>query len=421
MPNDSLFSRRSLLGGAVAALPIASNVAAAGRAMQTDDEAFWQSIAAEYDAPTDIIQLENGNWGMMSRSVQAHYVDLVKKVNRQTSYYARRGMNADLEAVQSELAREMGVPAQDIAFTRNATEAMTTLIMGYNRLNSGDGVLYADLDYDAMQSCMESLCARRGVNVTKISLPEPATRETLIAAYRSAFDANPRIKLILLTHLSHRTGLVLPVREIAALARARGIDSIVDAAHSWHQIDYKLSDLGCDFIAINCHKWMGNPLGVGAMYVRPSALERIDRHPANEVGMTDTLSARIHTGTVAYAAQLSITSALAFQRRIGSARRAARLASLRNQWVSKVRNHPKIEVLTPDDAALHGAITSFRLAGMRSEAENKAVAKRLLDQFGIFTVHRSGVANGACVRVTPSLFNTPEQMDMLAKALIEIA
>jgi isopenicillin-N epimerase len=421
MPNDSLFSRRSLLGGAVAALPIASNVAAAGRAMQTDDEAFWQSIAAEYDAPTDIIQLENGNWGMMSRSVQAHYVDLVKKVNRQTSYYARRGMNADLEAVQSELAREMGVPAQDIAFTRNATEAMTTLIMGYNRLNSGDGVLYADLDYDAMQSCMESLCARRGVNVTKISLPEPATRETLIAAYRSAFDANPRFKLILLTHLSHRTGLVLPVREIAALARARGIDSIVDAAHSWYQIEYKLSELECDFVAINCHKWMGNPLGVGAMYVRSSALERIDRHPANEVGMPDTLSARIHTGTVDYAAQLSIPSALAFHRRIGSARRAARLASLRNQWVSKVRNHPKIEVLTPDDPTLHGSITSFRLAGLTSDADNKAVAKRLLDQFGIFTVQRTGVAKGACVRVTPSLFNTHQQMDKLAKALLEIA
>jgi isopenicillin-N epimerase len=160
---------------------------------------------------------------------------------------------------------------------------------------------------------------------------------------------------------------------------------------------------------------------VGAMYVRSSALDRIDRHPASESGAPDTLAARLHTGTVDYAAQLTIPAALAFQRRIGSACRAARLASLRNQWVSKVRNHPKIEVLTPDDAALHGAITSFRLAGMRSEAENKAVAKRLLDQFGIFTVHRSGVANGACVRVTPSLFNTAGQMDMLAKALIEIA
>jgi isopenicillin-N epimerase len=421
MPYDVKLSRRSLMYAAATALPVSSHIAASARAAMKDEDPYWRRIAAEYDAPTDVIQLENGNWGMMSRSVLATYSDLVEKVNHQTSYYARRGMNADLEAVQGELAHEMGVPAQDIAFTRNATEAMTTLIMGYNRLNPGDSVLYADLDYDAMQYCMESLRTRRGVNVTKIALPEPATRESLIAAYRSAFDANPRIKLILLTHLSHRTGLVLPVREIAALARSRGIDSIVDAAHSWYQIDYKISDLGCDFIAINCHKWLGNPLGVGAIYVNSSMLDRLDRHPANEASAPDTLSARLHTGTVDYAAQLTIPSALAFQRSIGSTRRTARLAALRNQWVSKVRGHSKIEILTPDDPAMHGAITSFRLAGMKSEAENKAVAKRLLDHFGIFTVHRSGVANGACVRVTPSVFNTPRQMDLLAKALIEIA
>jgi isopenicillin-N epimerase len=416
MPKDLMLSRRTLIGVA-AAMPLSSRIEAAG----ADDEGFWRSIASDYGVSSEIIQLENGNWGMMARPVLAAYSRLVEKVNRQTSYYARRGMGADLEAVQSELAREMGVAADEIAFTRNATEALTTLILGYNRLKPGDGVLYADLDYDSMQACMESLRERRGATVTKIALPEPATSASLIAAYQSAFDANPRIKLVLLTHLSHRTGLIIPVRQIAAMARARGIDSIVDAAHSWYQIDFRLSDLDCDFIGLNCHKWLGNPLGVGAMYVRAAALDRIDRHPANEPDIPDNLSARIHTGTVDYAAQLSIPVALAFQRRIGSARRAARLSALRNQWVSKVRDHPGIQVLTPDDPALHGAITSFRLIGRATEAENKLVAKRLLDQYGIFTVHRTGVANGACVRVTPALFSNLHQMDTLAKALLEIA
>ena len=420
MPKDLMLSRRTLIGAA-AALPISSRIEAAGQAADADDEAFWRGIAGEYDVTSETIQLENGNWGMMARPVLAAYSGLVESVNRQTSYYARRGMGADLEAVQSELAHEMGVPAEDVAFTRNATEALTTLILGYNRLKPGDGVLYADLDYDSMQACMESLRERRGATVTKIALPEPATSASLIAAYQHAFDANPRIKLVLLTHLSHRTGLVTPVRQIAAMARTRGIDSIVDAAHSWYQIDFRLPDLDCDFIGLNCHKWLGNPLGVGAMYVRAAALDRIDRHPANEPDIPDNVSARLHTGTVDYAAQLSIPTALAFQRRIGSVRRVARLSALRNQWVSKVRDHPGIQVLTPDDPALHGAITSFRLAGLKTEAENKSVAKRLLDQFGIFTVHRTGVAKGACVRVTPSLFNNPQQMDALARALLEIA
>ncbi len=416
MQQDAMFSRRSVIGAA-AALPVASRLAAS----VGDDEAYWRSIAAEYDVTPDVIQLENGNWGMMARPVQAAYAALVARVNRQSSFYARRGMNADLIAVRNELAREMGVGGEEIAFTRNATEALTTLILGYNRLKPGDGVLYADLDYDSMQSCMESLRERRGVTVTKIALPEPATVASLIAAYQNAFDANPRIKLVLLTHLSHRTGLVLPIRQIVALGRARGIDAIVDAAHSWQQLDFRLSDLDADFVGVNCHKWLGNPLGVGAVHVRAAALDRIDHHPANEADMPDTLEARIHTGTVDYAAQLTLPAALAFQRSIGAARRAARLVALRQLWVGKVRDHPRIQVLTPDDPALHGGITSFRIAGLTSEADNKAVAKRLLDQHGIFTVHRTGVAKGACVRVTPAVFNMPGEMDRFARALREIA
>lgn len=409
--------RRTLIGAA-AALPIAAHAAAA---TASSDEAFWRSIAAEYDVTSEVTQLENGNWGMMARPVRAAYSQLVEKVNRQTSYYARRGMNADLDAILGELASEMGVASGEIAFTHNATEAMTILIHGYNRLKPGDSALYADLDYGSMQACMESLRERRGVRVTRIDLPEPATKASLIAAYQAAFDADPRLKLVLLTHLSHRTGLVIPVREIAALARARGIDVVVDAAHSWYQLDFTLADLNCDFVGLNCHKWLGNPLGVGALYVRTAALDRIDRHPANEADVPDTLAGRVHTGTVDYAAQLTIPAALAFQRRIGSARRAARLSTLRNQWVSKVRDNPKIEILTPNDPGLHGGITSFRLTGLMTVAENQRIAKQLLDQYGIFTVHRSGVAKGACIRVTPALFNMPRDMDRLAKALLEIA
>lgn len=400
-------------------LPMMTKIAAASPV--SSDEQYWREIAREYDVTTDVIQLENGNWGMMSRPVAGAYQQLLAKVNRQSSYYARRTMDDDLAAAKADLAHEMGVLTDDIVLTRNATESLKTLILGYNRLRPGDAVLYADLDYDSMQACMESLRVRRGVVVTKIALPEPATREKLVAAYRQAFDANPQIRLVLLTHLSHRTGLVLPVRDIATMARARGIDTIVDAAHSWSQLDFRLAELDCDFIGVNCHKWLGNPLGVGAIYVRGSALERIDRDPANDPAMADTLAARVHTGTPDYAAQLTLPAALAFQRAIGAERRAARLSALRNRWVAQVRHHPGIEVLTPDDPGLHGAITSFRLRGQTSDAQNKAVAKRLLDEFGIFTVYRTGVAKGSCVRVTPALFTSPEQVDKLAKALLTIA
>lgn len=408
-------NRRTLLTG-IAALPAAAQ-AAPTVLSGNDDETYWRGIAAQYDVTREVIQLENGNWGMMARPVLEAYKEQLARVNRDTSYYTRRRFGADAMAVRDALAAELGVPADEIAFTRNATEALKALILGYNRLQPGDAVLYADLDYDSMQDCMAHLRVRRGASVIRIALPEPATRQALIDAYAAAFDAHPRLRLVLLTHLSHRTGLVLPVREIAAVARARGIDAIVDAAHSWGQLDMTLADLDCDFVGINCHKWLGAPLGVGAIHIRKTALARIDRDPAEPAKGRDSVSARVHPGTSDFAALLTVPAALAFQQAIGRARRAARLRALRDRWVDAVRPLRGIEVLTPDDPGLHGGITSFRLRGVTDVAGNVALAARLLDRHRIFTVHRDGPAKGACVRVTPALFNRLEDMDALAHAL----
>src|SRR5437763_14260538 len=267
--------RRTLLGAA--ALPFA--VAPIAAAAAADD---WERIAREYDVTREVIQLEHGNWGMMARPVLAHYKAMVERVNRDTSYYARRTMVGDIEAARATLASAMGVGIDEIAFTRNATESMKALILQDTRLKPGDAVLYADLDYDSMQTSMESLGHRRGVHVIKIALPEPATRQSLIETYRAAFDANPAIKMVLLTHLSHRTGLVLPVAEIATMARKRGIDALVDAAHSVGQLDFRLPDLKADFIGVNLHKWIGAPLGVGALYIRRDRIAAIDPDPAEK-------------------------------------------------------------------------------------------------------------------------------------------
>jgi isopenicillin-N epimerase len=402
--------RRTLLGAA--ALPFAAGPIAAAAAH--DD---WDRIAREYDVTREVIQLEHGNWGMMARPVLAAYEAMVERVNRDTSYYARRSMVGDLEASRAALASAMGVGVDEIVFTRNATEAMKVLILQYNRLKPGDAVLYADLDYDSMQTSMESLARLRGVRVIKIALPEPATRASLVEAYRTAFDANPAIKMVLLTHLSHRTGLVLPVAEIVAVARDRGIDALVDAAHSVGQLDFRLPDLNADFVGINLHKWIGNPLGVGAMYIRRDRIAAIDPDPAEKPGATD-IESRVHTGTPDYAAQLTVPTALAFEAAIGAAPRAARLRALRDRWVHAVRDLPQVQVLTPDD--LHGAITSFRLRGRSSHEDNVALAKTLLDKYRIFTVHRDGLASGSCIRVTPSLASQMSDCDALAAAIRSI-
>lgn len=413
-------SRRQMLTAAAATAAMAGRINAAlplAAPIRPDDEVFWARIAAQYDVTRDVIQLENGNWGMMARPVLDHYEASVRRVNRDTSYYSRRGLTPDLIAVRNRVAAKMGVSPQEIAFTRNATEALKALIGGYNRLRPGDAVLYADLDYDSMQACFDTLKHSRGVDIVRITLPEPATHQGLIDTYEAALKANPKIRLILLTHLSHRTGLVIPVKEIVAMARARGVDAIVDAAHSWGQIDFRPVDLEADFIGFNLHKWWGAPLGVGAIYIRKDKVDLIDPDSANSPPFAASAYARVHTGTVDYAAQLTVPAALDFQDAIGDTARAARLRHLRNLWTEPLRTAKGIEILTPADPRLHGGITSFRLAGRTSAADNAAIAKHLLDEHRIFAVHRDGPARGACVRVTPALFNRASDMNALEKAL----
>ncbi|MEP9358301.1 aminotransferase class V-fold PLP-dependent enzyme [Sphingomonas sp. KR3-1] len=268
---------------------------------------------------------------------------------------------------------------------------------------------------------MESLKARRGVEVIRIAMPLPATHQAVIDAYARALQAHPNLRMALLTQVSHRTGLVLPVAEIAAMAKLYDIDVIVDAAHGVGQIDYRLPDLEAAFIGINLHKWIGAPLGVGAVVIRDGQLADIDVDPAEPGADPQDIRSRVHTGTPDYAAQLAVPAALDFQESIGLAAKQARLRALRDRWVGPARAMPGVEILVPDEPGSYGAITSFRLKGQTSHEANVALAKRLLEAHGIFTVHRDGLASGSCVRVTPALATTMEEVDRLVAALRTIA
>lgn len=418
-------SRRTLLA-AMAAAPAAAQAAqpltATGRdpAALAPDEAHWARVAALFDAPPPgIIQLESGHFGAMPRSVRTAYEGRIDRVNRETTLYTRRDFDRDADAARARAAALLGVDVEEIAFTRGGSESMATLIGGYNRLRPGDAVLYADLDYDAMQTGMESLARRRGVRVVRIDLPEPATRQNVIDAYDRALAANPAIRMMLLTQLSHRTGLVPPVAEIVALARSRNVDVLLDVGHALGQVEFSLRDLGVQFAGLNLHKWIAAPLGVGLVYVAKDRIPDID--PSLLEGPSDRIDARIHTGTVNFAAVMSVPDAIDVHESIGLAAKAHRLRYLRDLWAEPLRANPRFEVLTPADPALYAGITSFRIRGRTSPADNVALRKTLFDRHRIFTVERTGVAKGACVRVAPSFVNDASHPAALLAALREIA
>ncbi|MCZ4340618.1 aminotransferase class V-fold PLP-dependent enzyme [Sphingomonadaceae bacterium G21617-S1] len=417
-------SRRTLLTGA-AALPALASAAAPGDEMPppaelAKDEAWWSRVAALYDAPPEgMIQLESGQFGAMTTNVRRVYERRIARINRETTLYTRGQLYADLADVRANVAAMLGVDADEIAFTRGGSESMATLIGGYNRLKPGDAVLYADLDYDSMQTGMEALAKLRGVSVVRIELPEPATRQTIIDVYERALRNHPQVRMMLLTHLSHRTGLVPPVKEIIALARQRNVDVLLDVGHALGQLEFSLRDLDVDFAGINLHKWIASPLGVGLVYVRKDRIPDID--PCLLEGPSAKIEARVHTGTVNYAALLTVPDAITVHQSIGLANKAARLRYLRDRWAEVLRADPRFEILTPNDSAMHGGITSFRIKGKTSPADNLALRKALFERHGIFTVERLGPAKGACVRVSPSFINDAAQIDRLVVALRELA
>jgi selenocysteine lyase/cysteine desulfurase len=426
VPTASVSRRRFLASaGAVSAAALAAQTPPFTRPPGTAgdvarDEAFWAQVAAQYQIGTEVTNLEGGFWGMMARPVLAEYLRHTERVNTESSYYARRRYDADLLAVRTRVATELGVKPTEIAFTRGATEALQWLIGGYNTLKPGDAVLYADVDYTAMQDAMKWLADRRGVRVVRIAIPEPATRANVLEAYAAALRANPDIRLMLLTHLNNKTGLIIPTAEIVAAARARGVDTIVDAAHSWGQTDIKLADIGADFAGLNLHKWIGAPIGVGLMYIKEGRLDAIDRMMGDESSRADSILSRVHTGTANFAAYLTVPAALDFHNAVGPAFKAARVRYLRDRWVPEARTIRGVTILTPDEPGMAAAITSFRLHGQTTTEANRKIASDLLAR-GIFTVQRSGLDRGDCIRVTPALYNSAADVDRFVVALRNLA
>ncbi|WP_209442592.1 aminotransferase class V-fold PLP-dependent enzyme [Streptomyces iakyrus] len=265
----------------------------------------------------EFVNLENGYYGIMPEPVRRAHAQNVDHLNALNSRLLRTTYKTQADHVRARIAAVAGVSKEEIALTRGGTEALQLLIAGYRRLRRGDAVMYADLDYYSMQYAMNWLRDRRGVDVVRIAIPEPASRQAVLDTYAKALRDHPRVQLLLLSHMNNRTGLVLPVHEITELARSHGVDVIVDAAHSWGQLDFTIPDLEADFAGFSLHKWMGAPLGVGFLYIRGDRLTDINPAFADETYPADDIRSRVHAGTCDVAPVLSVPTALDFHRHLG--------------------------------------------------------------------------------------------------------
>jgi selenocysteine lyase/cysteine desulfurase len=388
-----------------------------GAAELARDESYWRQVARYYDRATGLTNLEHGYWGKMAAPVKDAYLAATTMVNTQNSIYGRKHYGADARESVRRIARALGAEEDEIVLTRNATEAIHNLIRQYRGLERGDAVLYADVDYPQFKTTMRWLRRARSVTPVRIDLPARVSQVQILEAYLRAFDAYPRLKLMLITHASNQHGLVLPVAQIAREARKRGIDVICDSAQSWGLVDYRISDLGVDWAGFNLHKWIGSPVGVGALYMRRGSLEKIAPYPGEEDPDNTRAAARIHMGTANFAAMISVPAALDFHEAIGGPHKEARLRYLRSLWTAEADAMSHIEVLGGADEASWSGMASFRLAGQSSLDDARNLQRRLEEDFSIFTVVRKGLAGGACVRITPQVFTTPDEIGQLVDAM----
>ena len=380
-----------------------------------EDEAFWLTIRGKYRLKPEYINLESGYYSMQAQPVLDAFIARVREVNYQASYYLRTKQVPDKTAARDQLAAMAGCAPGELCITRNTTESLDTVISGYD-WKAGDEAVMCEQDYGHILAQFRLQARRYGMINKIVSLPvDPKSDEEIVQLYANAIT--PRTRLMMVPHMVNITGQILPVRKIVDMAHEKGVDVMVDGAHAFAQIEYKIPELGCDYYGASLHKWLGCPLGTGLLYVRRDKIKSLWPIYGDWRMNDDTDIMKLnHTGTHPVHTDLAITNAIAFHNAIGTKRKEARLRYLQNYWTNKVRGMPNVVLYTPTDPARSCAIANVGIKGM----DPVELAKSLLEKDKIFTV---GVTNGGVsgVRVTPHVFIQPKELDKFVAAITRYA
>ncbi len=377
------------------------------------NEDFWSQIRAGYRLKPDYINLENGYYCFMPQDILEHFISHVREVNYQGSWYMRTTQFENKRKMAEKLAELAGCSPGELIITRNTTESLDTVISGYP-WNPGDEAVMAEQDYGAMLNMFDQVSRRHGVMLKKVSVPlHPKSDEEIVELYEQAIT--PRTKLLMVCHIINITGQILPVRKICDMAHRRGVEVMVDGAHAFAHIPFRISDLNCDYYGTSLHKWLSVPLGAGFLYVRKPQIRKLWPMFAEWGKEPDDIYKLNHTGTHPVHTDIAIANAIAYFERIGAERKEARLRYLQRYWTDKVRGLSHIQLNTPKESHRSCAIANVGIRGIKPAD----LAKTLLEKYGIWTVAIDGAGVRGC-RITPNVYTTLEDLDALVNALIEM-
>lgn len=377
-------------------------------------EEAWDTIGALYDNDSSFINLENGYCSTVPITVLDRFIENSRMVNRRLTRFMRTEMMQERKMAKMLLSVLCGTTDAELALVRNTTEALNILIQGID-LKPGDEVLLSKQDYGSMIEAFEQKAKRTGTvnNYVKIPL-QPKTDQEIIDAYAKAIT--PKTKMMLVTHVINITGQVMPVKQLCELGKSKGIEVMVDGAHAFGQLDFKISDLGCDYYATSLHKWFGAVVGAGLLYIRSEKIANVWPLMGDTRKNENDIEKLEHIGTNPPAVYMSVNAALEFQNRIGLKTKQERLRMLKDYWVNKVKTLPGVKILSPLTAEQSCAIATLSIDGF----DANQLATELLTRKQIYTV---AIDNEEVkgVRVTPHLYTKLSQLDLLVEVITELA
>jgi selenocysteine lyase/cysteine desulfurase len=378
------------------------------------DEPFWAAVRANFKLTPDYINLENGYYCFQPEEVLDVFIKNVRAINVEASHYMRTRQYDDKLRARTKLAAMAGCSPDELIITRNTTESLDTVIAGFD-WKPGDEAVMANQDYGSMIDMFKLQARRHGMRNTMIDIPmDPKSDDEVVQVYANALT--PATRLLMIPHMVNITGHVLPVRAICDMAHARNVPVMVDGAHAFAHLEYKIPDLHCDYYGASLHKWLATPLGAGILYVKKDRISSLWPVFA-DLGMPDDDIRKLnHTGTHPVHTDLTIENSIAFHEMIGSARKEARLRYLQQYWTTKVRGLPKLVMNTPSDPRRTCAIANVGVKGIAPGD----LAKVLLEKYKVFTVAIDG-AGVHGVRVTPQVYTSSGELDTFVAALKELA
>ncbi|MBK8633557.1 MAG: aminotransferase class V-fold PLP-dependent enzyme [Saprospiraceae bacterium] len=382
---------------------------------QTDNEAYWSVIQDAYSASkSDIIILNNGGVSPSPISVQVALEKYNIEAAQGPSYYMWRVQDTGREPLRARLANLAGCDFEEIAINRNATEALNTIIYGLP-LQVGDEVIGTLQDYPNMIQAYKQRQLREGIVYKQISFEFPIEDdEQIVNAFRNAIT--PRTKLIHITHIVNWVGQILPAAKIAKMAHEKGIEVIVDGAHSFGLLDYKIPDLDCDYFGTSLHKFLSALVGSGMMWIKKEKISKIWPLICNSEPNGANIRKFESLGTRSFCIEQAIGEAINFHESIGSARKQERIHFLKKYWAEKALQIPRVKIHTSLNPTFSCAIAGVSIEGITpADLEQK-----LLKDYKIHTVAIVW-ENISCVRVTPHVYTKLEDLDKLVDALKAIA